>query len=111
MSDKINRLESQKDSLYSAIKDIEFDYGLGKLTTEDYEELKLQYKLEAVNVLKELDEIAKTGGFNSIDSEIENEISAQRKKVLSSIKIKCDSCGAEYETGDPFCSKCGEKLN
>jgi len=111
LSDKINRLESQKDSLYTAIQDIEFDYGLGKLSAEDYQELKQQYKLQAVNVLKKLDEINKVAGLNLIDSEIENEITAIRKSTSPHANLKCESCGTEYKTGDVFCSKCGSKLN
>ena len=50
--ERINALQNQKESLYSAIRDIDFDYGLGKLSKEDYEELRLKYRVEAASVLQ-----------------------------------------------------------
>lgn len=133
ISEKLKSLNNRKESLYSAITDIEFDYGLGKLSKEDFEELDNKYKLEAAAVLKQIDGIGKHRDIqegdsdleqeilsyrkiipsdNSEDDEIEEEISAFRSANLSVNTLNsCKQCSAEYSSGDVFCSKCGAKLN
>lgn len=131
--DRVKSLASRKDSLLSAIKDIEFDYGLGKLSKEDFEELNRRYRVEAAEVLKEMDSARGEGSCPSLPDEVEREIRAERRKgfaVYEDEEIEkeilrareaawhgergeqnCPSCGSVYETGDAFCSKCGTKLN
>lgn len=133
ITEKLKSLDNQKEALFSAITDIDFDYGLGKLSKEDYEELKNKYKLEAGGILKEMDEIQKPSGTKSPDYELEQEILSYRKtrpddliddkKIEEEISAfrsasnktnkenKCSQCGSEYSLGDVFCSKCGAKLN
>ena len=127
----IQTLENQKESLFSAIKDIEFDYGLGKLSKEDYEELNNKYKVEAASVLKKIDETQKEDnslGIDNIeqevllyrkerdnnqinDDQIEDEISAFRSaSSINTLENMCSQCGAEHGSEDLFCSICGEKL-
>ncbi len=79
ITDRLASFNNQKENLYTAIKDIEFDYGLGKLSKEDFEELNTKYKNEAASVLKQIDELEKEGGVQTLDTEIENEILALRK--------------------------------
>lgn len=131
---RFRKLEVQKDSLYSAIRDIDLDFGLGKLTKEDYDDLRRKYRLEAAEVLKEIDFISNSSGLQDLDSEIEAEISRSRTKAqgmsledeiekeISSARTKhpsvfstprslsCPACGSEISADDIFCSKCGEKL-
>ncbi|MEK6223327.1 MAG: zinc ribbon domain-containing protein [Thermodesulfobacteriales bacterium] len=130
-AEKLKSLDNQKEALFSAIRDIDFDYSLGKLSKEDYEELKSKYKLEAAGVLKEMDQTQKQSGTRGPDYELEQEISSYRKtdNVIEDKNIeeeisafrstsnktdkehKCSECGNEYSSEDMFCSKCGAKLN
>ena len=50
-----DRLLSEKESLYSAIKELDFDHEMGKLSNEDYKQLKNEYTEKALTVLKALD--------------------------------------------------------
>ena len=133
VAEKLKTLDNQKEALFSAITDIDFDYGLGKLSKEDYEELKNKYKLEAAAILKEMDEIPKQSGAKGVDYELEQEILSYRKiradnliddkrieEEISAFRSasnktnkenKCSKCGSGYSLGDAFCSKCGAKLN
>ena len=45
----------QKDTLYTAIRDLEFDFQTGKVDQKDYAELRQQLEREAVHVLRLLD--------------------------------------------------------
>jgi len=49
-------LIAQRDEVYTAIKDLEFDYMADKLTDEDYQELKEKYEAEAILILQQIEE-------------------------------------------------------
>lgn len=72
--DELKILNARKESLYSALRDIDFDYGLGKLTKEDFQELENAYKYDAVEILKQIGEIEKKLNLNKFEERIENEI-------------------------------------
>lgn len=57
---RILDLESQKESIYSELRDIEFDYNLGKITEEDYTQLTEKYKRRAAAVIMEIEKLKKT---------------------------------------------------
>ncbi len=63
-------LEENKLELYSAIKEIEFDHGLGKLTDEDYKELRESYIYEAAKVVRKIEELSHKNKL-SIEDKIE----------------------------------------
>ncbi len=78
-TEKLQSLDNHKEALFSAIRDIEFDFSLGKLSKEDFEELRNKYKLEAAAVLKEMDLIQKQRETKGPDYELEQEILSYRK--------------------------------
>ncbi len=54
----MNDLLLQKEQTYAAIKELDFDYQMDKLSEEDYQELSEQYKQKAVAVLQQIDELS-----------------------------------------------------
>ena len=80
-AEKTKELGSRKDSLLTAIKDIEFDYGLGKLSREDYEELHGKYRMEAAGLLKEIDSLGAGASADGGSEDIEREIRARKGQV------------------------------
>lgn len=130
VEEKVRRLNSEKESVYSALKEIDFDYSTGKLSKEDYDELEKKYKSQAVALLKEIDNIGGKSYTLDLDEEIEREIRAVRKieltddeeiekeiikvrqsRVLEDSGLTCSVCGNRYKSNDSFCSKCGARLN
>lgn len=126
---RLKGLHHEKDSVYNSIKDIEFDYEIGKLSKNDFEELDMAYKSKAISLLKEIDEIesridligihknvvsdVKAGGEEKpVQDVIEREI-LQFRKSGNTIDphIECLNCGKECYPDDVFCSKCGNKLS
>jgi len=113
-------LQSQKNRIIDAIREIDMDYETGKLSDEDYGLLRSRYTAAAAEVLRRIDdeettrvEVAAAGedeapeGVGSVDDEVEREIAA-RKTVLEG--AGCPECGAERRPGDAFCGKCGADL-
>ncbi len=93
-------LIERKEAIYAAIKDIEFDYQMGKLSKEDYQELRQQYKDEAVKLLKKIVQKQK----KVIKGEA---IRANKKDAQANF---CWMCGTALVTSDKFCANCGEKI-
>ncbi len=83
IEEKLRNLNSEKESLYSALKEIDFDFSTGKLSKEDYDELEKRYKAEAVFILKEIDNIKGKTNAPNLDEEIEKEIRAIQEAKLT----------------------------
>jgi len=49
-------LLNEKDEVISSLKDIEMDYRMGKLSLQDYNQLRTDFERRAADVLKRLDE-------------------------------------------------------
>ncbi len=56
----LQRLLFQRDTIYAAMKELEFDLAMGNLSQPDFETLQDRYKKKAVAVLKRIDD-AKAG--------------------------------------------------
>ncbi|GBD92159.1 hypothetical protein BMS3Abin04_02893 [bacterium BMS3Abin04] len=109
---KIKNLQKRKHELLGVLKEIEFEYQMGKLSEQDYNDLKNDYQTNVLKILKELDR--KTNDKSEID-DIENEIRKYRsKKKNGSASAKnfkyCPNCGKTVNTKSEFCTNCGKSL-
>src|SRR3990167_1347388 len=86
-----SELQRKKESTYSALKELEFDYELGNLSPEDHRDLEERYKEKAVKILKDMDAAGeKTTGRKAPDlsdaDDIEREILMARGRKQIDIK-------------------------
>ncbi|MCG8604927.1 zinc ribbon domain-containing protein [bacterium] len=97
-------LVERKESLYAAIKEIEFDYQMGKLSETDFKELRQQYKNDAIGLLKKIDKTeSKTGEPKSQQTD--------QKDAKPESKVNfCWECGEGVSAEDKFCVNCGNAL-
>jgi hypothetical protein len=103
-SDKLRELNTKRDTAYSMLKELEFDFHSGILSEEDYRELEKRYKQKAVTILKDVDKLKKG---TDIDAEIEKQVAELRQRK----DRFCSHCGERCQEGDLFCSQCGTKIN
>ncbi len=106
----LHHLLSRKDSIYMAMKDLEFDFQTGKLSDDDYESLRQKFVLQAGEVLEEIDDMrpGKKGGAKA----------GAKKKAATATVVKadeadeqtCDECGFAYSEDNKFCQSCGAEL-
>ena len=105
------RLLLQKEMLYGAIRDLDFDLQTGKVDQKDYAELRQQLEREAVQILRQLDA---ADPLVALDHEIEHQVLALRRPTAStacdSSQKNCFSCGTPLENGENFCPCCGQAL-
>jgi hypothetical protein len=103
------RLLLQKEMLYGAIRDLDFDFQTGKVDQKDYAELRQQLEGEAVQVLRQLDA---GDALVALDHEIEQQVLALRRHsgstVCGSQRESCSGCGTPLDDGENFCPDCGQ---
>jgi rRNA maturation endonuclease Nob1 len=86
-------LLAEKEVIYADLKDIEFEFETGKLSEEDYAELRQAYRVRALDVLERI-------GASTASLE------GERRNGRHS-PDECRSCGAEFEADSRFCRVCG----
>jgi hypothetical protein len=81
----------ERESIYSAIRDLEHDHETGKIAEADYTAMSEELRARAIDLLRR---------------EREGVAAAERTAAPS----HCDGCGAEVRDTDRFCSRCGRPL-
>lgn len=118
--DPLDELEDRRDSIYLAIRELQFDYQVGKVSDVDYQAFDSQLKAQAVAVLKEIDALEMAEADPDLDARIEAEIAALRhvnghdpahqgqpQPAGAVATAFCPQCGTGVQVGDRFCGKCG----
>ena len=66
--ENLPKLHSKRDTIYSMLKELEFDFQSGILNEEDYRDLEARYRRKAISILKETDALEKGA---TVEEEIE----------------------------------------
>lgn len=108
-------LEERETAALDELRDLEFDYRLGKLSEEDYRELHAQLVRRAVAGLKVLDaaRAAEAAREQALDDLIERKLAERRqmrRQAAVNGRRKCPACGKSVAPEDRFCAKCGHAL-
>jgi hypothetical protein len=102
--DEIDVLRRKKDVVYGNIKDLDFEYKMGKLGDLDYQRIRNELKLEAALLMENMDG-AKKG--KSPDEALENEIKARRSRNQVSAESLCPKCRTPISGTSKYCAECG----
>ncbi len=57
---KLDQLMERRDAIYENLRDLRFEFRAGKLSEQDYDEIKHSLEVEAAGVLSDMDQL--TGG-------------------------------------------------
>jgi hypothetical protein len=97
-------LDERKASIYENLRDLQFEYRLGKLSDDDYQHTKVDLQKELAAVLAEIDrvkaEIAPRGTV----------VSKAPPAKKTSGKFVCSQCGAQFSQELKFCGECGKPM-
>lgn len=127
--------QARYQALLAAIKDLMFDYEMGKVSAEDYEKLLHKTKLEAAGVRHQMDRLSngvqpemnpvlaseietlvvqlrqnRFQGNEALLSEVDAEIELLKQVELNPQTLACPHCGKAFRKGDVFCAGCGQSL-
>lgn len=126
--DRVTQLLGRKDATLRAIKELEFDYHVGKIDEEDYQRMDQRLRRQAIGYMQQIEKLAPD--TSALDDALEAEI-AKRRKVQKPVaqhgaaQTGAASAGAavnghgearpvkqqEVADGQPhFCTNCGAAL-
>jgi hypothetical protein len=75
--DRLTELLGRKDAVMLAIKELEFDYHVGKLSEEDYQLYDGRLRRQAVGLLQQIEQMAPMSA--QLDTTLEAEIASRRR--------------------------------
>jgi hypothetical protein len=96
----IQHLEDRKQAIYDNLRDLQFEYRLGKLTDNDYQQTKLALQKELAVVLSETEQTLKNLGLGAVRAP------AKPAKKGNT----CPHCGAKFKEALKFCGECGKAI-
>jgi rubrerythrin len=105
---EMERLSLQKETLYTAIRDLDFDFQTDKVDEKDYAELRHHLEDEALQILRQIDDV---DPLAMLDVELERQILALRQHRASRTRLSqgtCSGCGAILRGDENFCPSCGQ---
>jgi hypothetical protein len=109
-------LDERKAAIYENLRDLQFEYRLGKLSDADYQTTKKDLQKELAQVLAEVDRV-KGGdqGSGARDQGRNGKVEAVSAPSAPSSAaaprgFTCESCGAKFEKELKFCGECGKPM-
>jgi hypothetical protein len=103
-------LLQQKDTLYTAIRELEFDFQTGKVDHQEYAELRQQLEWEVAHVLHLLDAFKPC---TALEAAREQHIAPLRPRPTGISPVlpagACLSCGAGLQHAESFCPSCTQE--
>lgn len=97
---KLNKVPDLYADALAALRDLDFDHRIGKLTDQDYETLRADLLARAAQELE-----MKKQQELELDASLESKIQARKKEKLAN--RSCKQCGIRLTATDVFCSACG----
>jgi rRNA maturation endonuclease Nob1 len=96
-------LDERKAAIYENLRDLQFEYRVGKLSDQDYQQTKQDLQKELAGVLAEIDRVKQTLASQPAAA-------AQKPAKKAPQKFVCPSCKAEFPTALKFCGECGKPM-
>lgn len=96
-------LEERKAAIYENLRDLNFEYQLGKLSDGDYQKAKTGLQQELAKVMAAIDEALQATPAAA----------AAAPKSKPKVKTKpyvCPHCGAGFDQPMKFCGECGKPM-
>src|SRR5689334_427576 len=98
-------LDERKAAIYENLRDLQFEYRLGKLSDQDYQATKKDLQKELAVVLEEVDKLRQA--LSSGTPVPAAPRPAAPKGVAKPAGFLCPTCGASFEKDLKFCGECG----
>ena len=92
-------LEERKAAIYENLRDLQFEYRVGKLSDADYQQTKLSLQKELVGVMAEIDRVMQGAPV------------VEKPKPALQPAYVCQHCGKRFATAMKFCGECGKGMS
>jgi hypothetical protein len=99
-------LDERKAAIYENLRDLQFEYRVGKLSDQDYQQTKKDLQRELAGVMAEVDRIKLQLNLNgSAPAPVP---AAPPPKPVD--PLACPHCGAKFPRPLKFCGDCGKAM-
>lgn len=98
----IQHLDDRKHAIYDNLRDLQFEYRLGKLTDDDYQQTKQALQKELAVVLSETEQTLASLGLGVAKK--------PAAKPAGKAATVCPHCGATFKEALKFCGECGKVI-
>ena len=105
-------MEREKSLVLRSIKELEFDYAMGKIAKPDFDEMSGRLRNRALGLMRQLD--AGGGYKEQIAREVASRLAQTGTAATvpsASIAGACSECDTQNDPDARFCKNCGSKLS
>jgi hypothetical protein len=100
-------LDERKAAIYENLRDLQFEYRVGKLSDQDYQQTKLDLQRELAGVMAEIDRVKAEIASGKIPVPSPELVKANVAKPSPYV---CPFCKAEFSQPLKFCGECGKPM-
>lgn len=105
-------LEREKALVMRSLKELEFDFAMGKMAKADFDEMSGRLRARALGLMRQLDA---GGGYRDqiareVETRLANPASAASAYGAERAKGLCAECTTQNDVDAKFCKNCGAKL-
>jgi hypothetical protein len=97
-------LDERKAAIYENLRDLQFEYRVGKLSDHDYQQTKKDLQRELAGVMAEVDRLKLQLSPNGAAPRP----AAPEPKPID--PLTCPHCGAKFPQPLKFCGECGKSM-
>ena len=102
----LQHLEDRKAAIYENLRDLQFEYRVGKLSDADYQQTKLSLQKELAGVLAEMEKTAKTLGLVTKQAAPNKRTQTASAGLVRFVLIVARSLKRPMK----FCGQCGKAM-
>jgi len=102
----VQHLEDRKQAIYENLRDLQFEYRLGKLSDGDYQQTKQALQKELAGVLAETEAVMARLGLQPV----RKKVAVASKPAPSQTGLVCPHCGAQFAQALKYCGECGKAM-
>ena len=99
-------LEERKAQIYENLRDLQFEFRVGKLSDADYQKTKLDLQRELARVLAEIDAAQPAQAKAAVQAKS----IATAEPAAQPDGNSCPHCGAKFPQPMKFCGECGKAM-
>jgi hypothetical protein len=105
-------LEREKALVLRSLKELEFDFAMGKMARADFDEMSSRLRARALGLMRQLDA---GGGYKEqiakeIAARLEREGSGADPEMTVEARGLCPGCDTQNDPDAKFCKNCGAQL-
>jgi hypothetical protein len=99
-------LDERKAAIYENLRDLQFEYRVGKLSDADYAQTKLALQKELSVVVAETDRVLS----GKAPLPVASQPAPAPQPVAAHVAFSCPHCGTEFAEAMKFCGACGKEM-